>query len=70
MFMKTAGRELDWKKGYRGSDVKYGRVFIRTDGKLLEPMNYRRQKTSISNLVQMDIFKILSMEQTPMMQSS
>ena len=46
------------------------KVFIQIDGKHLEPMNYLPQKISISNLVQMDIFKILSMVQTPLMQSN
>ena len=44
------------------------KVFIQIDGKLLEPMNYLPRKYSIFNLVQMDILKILSMEQMVMMQ--
>ena len=46
------------------------KVFIQIDGKHLEPMNYPPREISIFNLVQMDILKILFMEQMGMMQNN
>ena len=64
------GGEMDWEKKYRGSDIKYGESIYTNRWETLEPMNYPPRKYSIFNLVQMDILKILFMEQMGMMQNN